>query len=183
MDTVSDTIMQIKKGNQAEFKKIIQEFGPMVRAYLSGHLSDFRDIEELSQEIFVAVYWNLETFNPELSFRAWVKAIARNKMLSHLRKHYSQKNMVNRLREEIIEQLPAPSLAPNHKTESVLKQLNLCLGKQSGSTAKLVEARYFKREPVIQIAKRLKTTEDAISSRLYRIRNQLKKCIEQGLVP
>jgi len=52
---------------------------------------------------------------------------------------------------------------------------------QRPAAAELVQARYFDREPVMDIAARLSTTEDSISSWLYRIRKQLKRCIEGGL--
>ena len=181
MSSLQETIQRIRNGEQEAYRAIIHEFAPIIRVYLSGHIRDFRDVEELSQEIFGAVYWNLDSYNSDLSFAAWIKAIARNKLMSHFRRHYSQKNMVNELRAEIIEQLPASDWAPNEATTSVLQQLTRCVGKQSEDAAELVQARYFDREPVQAIAARLGTTENSISSRLYRIRKKLKHCIEGGL--
>lgn len=181
MNSLNETIARVRAGKMNAYKEIVHEFSPMIRVYLSGHIRDFRDVEELSQEIFVAVYMNLDSYNPDLSFPAWLKAIARNKLMSYFRRHYSQKNMTNELRSEIIEHLPEPELAANAATTDVMKQLTRCVAKQTEEAAQLIQARYFDREPVMEIAARLKTTEDSISSKLYRIRKQLKRCIEGGL--
>ena len=72
-----------------------------LRSYLSGRLSDFHLIEDLSQDIFIAVFQSLEKFDPKYDFRTWFFTIARNKLNSHLRKTYSKKNLKFAFEEEI----------------------------------------------------------------------------------
>jgi RNA polymerase sigma factor (sigma-70 family) len=178
---LKDIIQQVQNGDSHAFQQIVKEFGSMVRVYLGGHIRDFRDIEELSQEIFVAVYWNLDSYNPDYSFATWLRSISRNKLMSYFRQQYSQKNSVNQLNAEMIENLPSPTLGTHADGHPALNQLTQCIGKQSGNASQLIEARYFNRESVTAIADRLNTTVDSVSSRLYRIRQQLKLCIEGGI--
>lgn len=181
MEELQQVIQRIRNGEHEAFREIIKEYGPMVRVYLSGHIRDFQDVEELSQEIFVAIYWNLDSYDPKYSFTTWVRSISRNKMMSYFRRRYSLKNSVNELRVDILENLPDPSEPTHHATSRVLGQLQECIKKQPDRSSELIQARYFNRETVMDIAARLSTTEDAITSRLYRIRKQLKACIEGGL--
>jgi RNA polymerase sigma-70 factor (ECF subfamily) len=69
----------------------------------------------------------------------------------------------------------------NPDTEAVMERMRGCIEKHPEKDRRLIEARYFADETVISMAQRLCTTVSAISSQLYRIREQLRQCIEEGL--
>jgi RNA polymerase sigma-70 factor (ECF subfamily) len=176
-----ETLKRVRAGDPLAFREIVREYGPMVRVQLFSHLSDHHAVEDLSQEIFVAAYWALESYDSTRDFRTWLSAIARNKLMSHLRKQYSDKNSANVLTVDIHE-LMLPDLGRcNAATEAVTAQLLNCIDKHPEKDRLLVEARYFEEESVTAIAERLRTTVSAISSNLYRIRAQLRQCIEENL--
>ena len=175
---MNETITRVLAGDTAAYRQIVRECGPMVRAYLAGHLRDPHQVEDVSQEIFIAAYWSLESFDPKLDFRVWLKAIARNKLMSHLRRQYTHKNSVNTLTVEIHEMLLPELDRCNPDAEAVVDRLRECVAKHPERDRQLIEARYFNDEPVNAIAGRLKTTVTAISSQLFRIRGQLRTCVE-----
>ena len=175
---MNETITRVLAGDTGAYRKVVRECGPMVRAYLAGHLRDTHLVEDVAQEIFVAAYWALESFDPRLDFRVWLKAIARNKLMSHLRRQYAHKNCVNTLTVEIHEMLLPELDRCNPDAEAVIDQLRECVAKHPERDRHLIEARYFNDEPVNAIAGRLKTTVTAVSSHLYRSRGQLRECVE-----
>jgi len=176
---MKDVIKNILAGDKDAFRELVKAYGPGMRVYLSGRLSDKPMVDDLMQEIFVAVYWNLKTYDGVSDPQLWVRAITRNKLMSYLRTHYSQKNSVNTLKVKIEEALLNEMECFSANESEVVYRLKSCLKKQSDSVGSLLQSRYFEGESVINIASRLNTTVSAISSELYRVRKQLKLCIEQ----
>ncbi len=177
---MNELVRRILDGDKESFKEIVKAYGPSMRVYLSGRLSDRLAVDDLSQEIFVAVYWNLKTYDGKSDLGAWIRAVTRNKLMSYLRSHYSQKNSINTMKVKIEEALVAELEVYNPNENEVVARLKECVTKQSDLAADLIKARYFENESVTGIAERLDTTVSAISSELYRIRKQLKLCVERG---
>jgi RNA polymerase sigma-70 factor (ECF subfamily) len=180
MDDMNELVKRILKGDKEGFKEIVKAYGPSMRVYLSGRLSDRLAVDDLMQEIFVAVFWNLKTYDGKSDLGVWVRAVTRNKLMSYLRSHYSQKNTVNTMKVKIEEALIAELEEYNPNENEVVNRLKDCITKQKDIATELIKARYFENESVTGIAERLDTTVSAISSELYRIRKQLKVCIEKG---
>lgn len=63
---------------------------------------------------------------------------------------------------------------------AVVERMRDCIAKHPDKDRRLIEARYFSEETVTTIAERLQKTVSAVSSQLYRIRSQLRQCIEEG---
>lgn len=177
---LDELIKNTLSGDEESFRFIIKDYSQSIRIYLSRHLSDSHKVDDLCQEIFIAVYWNLDSYNNQYSFRTWIQAIAKNKLMSYFRSHYSQQKMMLEVKSQICELIDEePSL--EGEDHSRVDQLKVCISKQSKENSDLLKWRYFERVSVIEIAENLNTTVSAISSQLYRLRGQLKNCIERGL--
>ncbi len=178
---VSEIVQKVLAGDKLAYGEIVREYGPMIRVYLSSYIRDHHRVEDLSQEVFVAAYWTLKSYDPACDFRAWLNTIARNKLMSHLRSHYSRKNSVHRLTVDIYEMLMPTMERCNPDANAVLERMRDCLAKHPEKDRRLIEARYDDEESVSGIAERLGTTVSAVSSQLHRIRIQLRRCIEKGV--
>lgn len=177
---MNELVKKILDGDKESFKEIVQAYGPSMRVYLSGRLSDRLAVDDLMQEIFVAIYWNLSTYDGVSDLGVWIRAVTRNKLMSYLRSHYSQKNSINTKKVMIEEALLNELDNFNPNENEVIEKLHECITVQKDASKDLIKARYFENESVMGIAGRLDTTVSAISSELYRIRKQLKSCVEQG---
>jgi RNA polymerase sigma-70 factor, ECF subfamily len=177
---MNEIVKNILAGDKEAFKEVVQAYGPSMRVYLSGRLSDRLAVDDLMQEIFVAVYWNLSTYDGVSDLGAWVRAVTRNKLMSYLRTHYSQKNSINTKKVNIEEALLQELDSYNPNESEVVEKLQECISAQKESAKDLIKARYFENESVMGMAERMDTTVSAISSELYRVRKQLKSCVEQG---
>lgn len=175
-----EVVARVLAGDTEAFREIVRECGPMVRVYLAAHVRDHQQVEDLSQEVFVAAYWGLASFDPARDLRAWLRAIARHKLMTHLRSHYSQKNRIHAHAVDVHE-LMLPALEEcNPDVAAVVERMRDCIAKHPDKDRRLIEARYFTADTVSTIAERLQTTVSAVSSQLYRIRSQLRRCIEEG---
>lgn len=178
MQPLHDILRRIQAGDTDAFREVIQVHAPGVRAFLAGHIRDFHTAEDIAQEVFVAVFAGLESFDMDRDLGPWIHAIARNKLRSHLRREYGPRRLVQSLHADIVENLAAEGEDDErHGAESVAF-LEGCINKHPARDRELLETRYFTNEAVNSIAKRLETTVSAISSQLYRLRHQLRDCIE-----
>jgi RNA polymerase sigma-70 factor (ECF subfamily) len=173
-------INDVLNGKPESYRMIVRQLAPSLRSYLSGRLNDFHLVEDMSQEIFITVYQSLDKFDPKYDFRTWFFTIARNKLNSHLRKVYSKKSMKFAFEEEI-QNLVAEICDENPQHERKLKQIQGCVSKLPEDALELIKSRYYTNETVISLAERLNSTENAISSKLFRIRKNLKECLNTEL--
>jgi RNA polymerase sigma-70 factor (ECF subfamily) len=174
---MNDVIQQVLDGDTQAFREIVQAYGTSARTFLAGHINDSHAVEDLAQEIFIAVYTNLKTFDQSQEFGPWFRAIARNKLMSHLRQRYSPKNARNDYCAEIHEALLVDGDCSDVRAAETIARLRECIARHGEDDRHLIQVRYFDNEPVQRTAKRLSTTVSAISSQLYRIRHQLRACL------
>ena len=91
---------------------------------------------------------------------------------------YSPKNLKFAYEEEILNLLATVETNNEHKATQIVK-VKSCINKLPDEALELIKSRYYVNETVISLAERLESTENAISSKLFRIRKQLKSCIDQ----
>ncbi|MCM8536404.1 MAG: sigma-70 family RNA polymerase sigma factor [Lentisphaeraceae bacterium] len=176
---LEDLINKSKEGDHDAYRLIIRETSPSVRAFFASRLNDFHTVEDLSQTVFVSAFKSLPSYSGKASFRGWLLRICRNKLMDHLRKQYSQSNLKVAYENEIHNTLGSHGAFENINVEKV-EILKKCIQKLPDAAKELVKARYFNFESVTNLAKRLTSSENAISSKLFRLKGKLKTCMESS---
>ena len=175
MEDDSGIIDKIKKGKYEAYRLLVRRYTQDIRFYLARRLNDHHEIEDLTQEVFVAAYHSLGNYDTGRdNFGAWLRTIARNKLMSHLRKYYATQKRDLILENEIFTNIEDSSLIP----DDLIEKMKKCISKLPEAAQELIQSRYFTTEPVMLLAERLGSSENAISSKLFRIRKTLKECIE-----
>lgn len=172
-------VKQVLDGDKDAFRVIVVEYGPSVRAFLAGNLSDPGAVDDLAQETFIAAYESLATFDADADPGPWLKGIARNLLLMHWRHVHQHGNALERLKTQALEAVfenLCQILEPD--TAGTLQKLRQCLSKLPERVRSVIQARHLEREKVASIASRLETSVTAISALLFRGRKQLEACIE-----
>jgi len=171
-------IQRVLGGDRDAYRAIVKEYGALVRACLGGHLASSDLVEDLAQETFVAAYEHLADFDLEQDFGPWIKGIARNKLLMHLRRSYLHGEALEKLKaraaEEMVDDVGRRQAGDD--THSV-DRLRRCIEKLPQRLLEVLRARYFDREPVTAIAGRHRSSVSAISSLLFRGRKELQACM------
>lgn len=67
------------KGERRAFSSLVNRHSDALIRFLTHHLGSEADAHDAAQDTFVAIYRNLDRFDPALPFRPWVFTIARNK--------------------------------------------------------------------------------------------------------
>jgi RNA polymerase sigma-70 factor (ECF subfamily) len=175
---MKDILKKVLAGDRDAYRTIVKEYGSVVRACLAGHLSSVDIVEDLAQETFIAAYEHLGDFDLEQDFGPWIKGIARNKMLMHLRRQYQHGEALEKLKvkaaEKVFDDVARLQSSDDGKAVDALRR---CFEKLPQRLMGVLRARYFERESVTAIAGRHRTSVSAISSLLFRGRKELQSCM------
>ena len=168
-------------GDRDAFGQIVGRYQSLVCALAYSACGDRTRSEDLAQETFIAAFESLAGFRPGADFKAWIKGIARNKILMHLRRaeqHGSAREKVQARAAGAV----AAELRQRAEPDGpdAVDRLRSCLEKLPGELRGIISARYYSREPVQAIAGRLGKSPAAVSSLLFRGRQLLASCIGRG---
>lgn len=155
-----------------KYKVIYTEHYAKVMRLCLGYVAGDQDVaKDLSQEIFIRVWENLESFRSESSISTWIYRISVNTCLSSLRAN----NKVSRT--IAIADVPAISEEhPDADKEHQLALLYTCIKKLS-ETNKAIILLVLEGLPHKEISDIIGMKHDAIRTRIHRIKNQLTKCV------
>jgi RNA polymerase sigma-70 factor (ECF subfamily) len=77
-------------GDAAAHRALLDRLSARLRAYYKGRLARIgrsaTEAEDLVQEALIAIHIGRHTYDPAVSFTPWVQAIARYKLVDHLRR-------------------------------------------------------------------------------------------------
>jgi RNA polymerase sigma-70 factor (ECF subfamily) len=175
---MKEILQRVLAGDRDAYRLVVREYGPLVRACLAAPLSAVDAVEDLAQETFIAAYEQLADFDLSQDFAPWIRGIARNKLLMHLRRLHQHGAALEKLKaraaQEVFEQV---ARAQERDDARVLDRLRACVEKLPRRLGEALRARYFERESVAAIAGRQRTSVGAVSSLLFRGRKELETCL------
>ena len=76
---------EVARGRTEAFARIVHEYALPLRSYLASQVNHLDDVDDLAQEIFLAALGSLASFHRGDDFGAWLRGIARNKLLVYFR--------------------------------------------------------------------------------------------------
>jgi RNA polymerase sigma-70 factor (ECF subfamily) len=171
-------IQKVLKGDRNAYRAIVKEYGSVVRACLAGHLPSADIVEDLAQEAFIAAYEHLGEFDLGQEFGPWIKGIARNKLLMHLRRTYQHGEALEKLKAKAAQEMYGDvSRLQSGDDAQAVDRLRQCFDKLPQRLMGVLRARYYERESVTAIAGKHRTSPSAISSLLFRGRKELQACM------
>ena len=172
-----EVLEQFCQGDLAAFEELFRRHQSEVYRWIVRIVRDPGTAEDLTVETFWRVHRAHARFNPERSFGAWLRRIATNAALDHLRKAKPETSLPDDL------QMPAPSTNPGiadeirRKTAQAFQELPPKL--RVAATLALIEEQSYD-----EIAAALGISTGAVKLRVFRavrlLRNRLK---QQGIEP
>lgn len=160
--------------NKAEerFKVLYTEHYPKIMRLCMGYVAgDQEAAKDLTQEIFIKIWENLESFRNESSISTWIYRISVNTCLSKLR---NRKKSSNTLDMAVL-----PDIMEEHQDrerEQQLEQLYQCIHNLSATNRSIILL-VLEGLPQIEISEIIGIRHEAIRTRIHRIKDQLTKCV------
>lgn len=82
----SFSLEALRRGDRAEFARLVEAYSPMIYRLGMKMLADSQDAEDILQETFIKAYKHLEDFDGRSSLSTWLYRIATNEALMLLRR-------------------------------------------------------------------------------------------------
>ncbi len=173
--SIDSLIIRLQEGDKSAFRPIVEEYQAEIRTLIACNGISLTDVDDIAQDTFLHVYQKINTFQPGTNFTAWVRTIAIYKtkaFLEEKKRNFKNKNLL--LQHYIVEQT---LLMTNEQKEDRLKRLNHCI-ERLGSRAKLLLQKRYEGIPLTVIASEWNRSVPSVKMMLFRIRNQLRNCLE-----
>ncbi len=171
--------------NQDYFSVIIERYESKLRRYIR-RITNIHDeeIDDLLQDIFISVYQNLNSFNPDLQFSSWIYRIAHNKTINYWKKN--KKEIENISVDEnlfFIESIfNEENILLDLEREENAQLLNKALQKLDPKYREVLILKFIEDKDYTEISDILEKPMGSIATLINRGKKQLKKEIE-NLIP
>ncbi len=159
------------------FEILAKQYRPMVFSYLRALLRDHHLAEDLAQETMIAAQRSLDRFDDSGDFGAWLRGIARNKVLEDRRAFARRPLVVDSRVVEGMEEVYAAFDGPGAPWEEQLQVVRTCISRLSDKLRHAVEHVYAAQCSLQEAATNLGVSFPALAQRLSRARSLIRQCV------
>ncbi|MCX6970780.1 MAG: sigma-70 family RNA polymerase sigma factor [Verrucomicrobia bacterium] len=179
MSDDAEFVRAVQRGDQQAFEPLLERHLPQLRAFIALRAPVPHLIDEISHESFVFAYRNIHGFQAETSFSAWLRAIASNLLRAELQRH--AREQAGRSRYEEWKLVQSQARASERLDAPDAEYLAQCLDRMGAGARELLEERYREGRDSATMAGMRKKSLEWVRITLFRLRQQLKLCVEQKL--
>lgn len=152
-------------GDAEVYEKLLLELIPMLRRLVRAKVWDDDAAEDVVQNILLSLHRARHTYRPERPFLPWLRAVARNAVLDHLRSRTRRRGREDPLPEG---ELAAPSEDLPLLREGLSPRLSQALGELPPAQRQAVELLQLQGLTVVEAAARAGVSPGALKVRAHR---------------
>ncbi len=162
----------IRGGDSAAFEQLYETYFRRIHNFSVGKLGNVAEAEDVTQEVFAAVFSCLDRFEGKSDLIVWIYGITRNIVNNRLRRRAG-------MRQIALEDLPPEftPIADGPEREAVaresLRRVGAVIEELPPDQRRILELRHSQRLAIRKIAEIMNRSEDAVKSSLYRTRQTL----------
>jgi len=174
---LNETLDAALCGQPDAFLAIVREHGPPLRAFLGSQMFHLEDVDDLAQETFIAAYRSLDTFRRDQDFGAWLRGIARHKLLRYFEQTSRRSTHMDAFRRDVallLENELEESAAGTRSEQ--LQAMLTCIGSLPERIRHVVRS-LLDGSKAPSLAEELGTTTGAVYQMQYRALKLLRGCI------
>lgn len=170
----------MSNNKDSDILRLLMEYRTAIYSYILAVTRDAHASEDVFQETSMAIWERRDSYMPGTSFKAWSREIARRTMLARKRKDarfpvlLSEDEMV--LLNEGFEDCESEIDSDNY-----VDALKACTGELRQRERDIIDLRYAKEFSLKQISEILGIQSESVRKFLFRIRKNLRSCIERRL--
>ncbi len=177
-----ELIEQTRRGDQSSFEVLYQRYVKRIFNLAYRMVGPGADAEELTQEVFLQAFKNLQHFKGQSSFYTWLYRIACNTCLQFLRKKSRSRETVNYddLAEVEIEGHESPDPLDEIERRDLARRLEQALGQLPDSQRMVLVLGPIEGRSYEEIAEILGLTVPVVKGRLHRARENIRRICKTG---
>ena len=180
--TESNLIAQLRDGNEVAFKQVFEAHQDCIYNTILYMIQSAEEAKDLTQEVFVEVFLNIENFKAQSKLSTWIYRIAINKALNHQRFKKAKKRLGEVL--SIFNLLPVDD-APDFVHPGILlenKELSASLYQAINQLPDKQKTAFVLRQledlSYNEIAEVMQVTIPSVESLLFRAKQNLQKILK-----
>ena len=153
-------------GDREAYRSLLDDLGPSLMVYVQRRLRDAQDVDDVYQEILLAIHVSRHTYEPGRPVEPWVFAIAAHVLARHWRRSQGRAR-----REVLVDVLPekqTPAAGPSRA------EVSQALTRLPGGQRQALELLRFAAVPVDVAASRAGTSVGTLRVRAHRADKTLR---------
>lgn len=161
-----------------EYVSLIAQHQWALRGFILALMPGSPDVDDVLQETNIVLWEKRTRFKEGSNFLAWATTIARFQVMRHrgIVKRFQAVSFSDEFLHELGEEL-----APDDSKRPLLSALEQCLRKLDDKQRLLLAVRYTPEKSIKDHAAEVGTSAEVLRVTLHRIRQILKRCIENNL--
>lgn len=172
-----DLVLQTLSGNVEAYGELVQAHQQSVFNVCYRMLGERGLAEDLTQDIFIRAHQRLYTFDIERPFGPWIRRIATNLCLNHLKRNQPDTLPID---DELAVSEPKQNINPEKAQEQLERSqaIRQALLELPTHYQAVIELRHFQDMNYQEIAETLNLPVNTVKSHLFRARKLLAKILE-----
>jgi len=172
-------VKAFQAGDQHAFESLVRRYQHQVANLIYVTMGNRDDVDDIAQEVFIRVYRSLARFKFDASFFSWIYRITMNLCIDEIRKRKIRKLLsLDFLTEDALEKnrkskdqiMPSDSML----TEEKRQVIQTALQRLKPEHREILILREYKDLGYSEIAETLDISVEAVKSRIFRARSELK---------
>jgi RNA polymerase sigma-70 factor, ECF subfamily len=174
--TDADLLRQVQAGQVEAYAPLLRRHLSSLRAFVALKLPVPHLADEVSHETFVVAYRRIAEFDTAQPFRPWLRAIAWNLVRKELLRFAREQVNLSRFKQAQIAELAQAVKRGPQRDEAIY--LEECVAELPENLRRLIEERYRRGLSPDELAELFGRTSEWVRVTLFRLRKQLRECIE-----
>ena len=173
-------MQQALAGDKHAYTTVLQATSQFLRPFLAKRLSYSAELDDLLQEILLSIHKARHTYDGKRPYKPWAFAIAKFRLLDHLRVHYAD-HLRHAVELSEVENSEVENSLLGHVTESLLsyesirEEIHLLPQKQATILQMMHQEGYTAKE----VADKIGMKESAVKVAAHRAYKVLRKRLEE----
>lgn len=115
--SLAGLMTRAQDGDRDAFRTLLEIITPILKAFLRKRMADPAEVDDVCQEILLALYQARHTYQPARPLEPWLFAIARNISMDHARRSWERAR-----RQELVESPPEGVVEVNAEVSRRLRE-------------------------------------------------------------
>lgn len=156
-------MVQVLGGAQDRYQDLLKRIAVLIRAYLRRKLTRAEEVEDLVQEVLLAVHLKRHTYDVNQPVTAWLHAIARYKLIDHWRRQGRRQSVGED--DAFLENVEGPSSV---KAYEVQRDVSVILEQLPQKQRDIVQMIKLEGLSVSEVAMKMNMSESAVKVTTHR---------------
>lgn len=164
----------LREGDEKAFEKIYLNYYKKTLYFITGLVKSEDDAKELTQEVFIKLWTNRETLDPERSVHSYMYTIARNAAFNFLKHKLVEINYMNEYAAQNIETETSDEIL---FAKEMALLIEMSVGKMPAQRRKIYQMSRNEGLNNEEIATRLQISKKTVENQLSLALRELKRVI------